>query len=152
MKSSTSSSTMLQGSHESFISQLGTKSELPWKQVCYCGDKAILRRAKTTKSFGRQFWGCPHFKGPDHPGCGFFEWFCEESEEHNGQIMMVRLEKLGRNIEHIQEEFVKIRLSTEEIKKETGHIQSQLKKMMKYGKCCSLMIIIILFVTCFIKD
>jgi len=29
---------------------------------CYCGDKAVLRTARTTKNKGKRFWGCPNFK------------------------------------------------------------------------------------------
>jgi len=29
---------------------------------CYCGDKAMLRTAKTAKNKGERFWGCPNFK------------------------------------------------------------------------------------------
>ena len=30
--------------------------------TCYCGDKSMLRTAKTTKNKGKRFWGCPNFK------------------------------------------------------------------------------------------
>jgi len=30
--------------------------------VCYCGEKAITRTARTPKNMGRNFWGCRKFK------------------------------------------------------------------------------------------
>ncbi|KOM58078.1 hypothetical protein LR48_Vigan11g111200 [Vigna angularis] len=31
-------------------------------QICYCGDLAVLRVAKTSKNEGKPFWGCPNYK------------------------------------------------------------------------------------------
>jgi len=31
-------------------------------QMCYCGEVATLRVAKTVKNFGKQFLGCPNYK------------------------------------------------------------------------------------------
>jgi len=31
-------------------------------QMCYCGEVAALRVAKTVKNFGKQFLGCPNYK------------------------------------------------------------------------------------------
>jgi len=30
--------------------------------VCYCGEKVVLRTARTPKNRGKQFWGCPKYK------------------------------------------------------------------------------------------
>jgi len=30
--------------------------------MCYCGEVAVLRVAKTVKNFGKQFLGCPNYK------------------------------------------------------------------------------------------
>jgi len=30
--------------------------------LCYCGEKAIMRIARTAKNRGRKFWRCPKFK------------------------------------------------------------------------------------------
>ncbi|XP_058742677.1 uncharacterized protein LOC131615216 [Vicia villosa] len=152
MKSSQCSSHILQGSHESLnYANCRNANLLCNVVVCHCGAKATLRKSKTTKSFGRQFWGCPNFKGPVNPGCGFFEWYLEEAEDKDGHCMQHMVEKLGNKFEDLQMDVVKVRLSIEEIRKETDQIQRQLKKMMKLEKCCSLMIVIMLLVMCFFK-
>jgi len=30
--------------------------------MCYCGEKAALRTARTLKNKGKKFWGCPKYK------------------------------------------------------------------------------------------
>jgi len=30
--------------------------------VCYCGEKVVLRTARTPKNREKQFWGCPKYK------------------------------------------------------------------------------------------
>ena len=30
--------------------------------MCYCGEKATLRTARTLKNKGKKFWGCPKYK------------------------------------------------------------------------------------------
>ncbi|XP_058748378.1 uncharacterized protein LOC131628747 [Vicia villosa] len=133
MKSSSGSSSMIQSCHES----------LNWKPVCHCGDKAILRRATTAKSFGKHFWGCPHYKGQGQPGCGFFEWFYEESEDTKGKYLMSRLEKLDKKFEELQMDVNKIKLSSEEIRKEIYENRRQLNKMIKLEKFWIMMLFIV---------
>ena len=33
--------------------------------MCYCGEKAALRTARTLKNKGKKFWGCPKYKVSD---------------------------------------------------------------------------------------
>ncbi|WVZ13170.1 hypothetical protein V8G54_017700 [Vigna mungo] len=53
--------------------------------ICYCGMKSVVRTARTIKNRGKQFWGCPKFKGSlicvflSHNGgedecCNYFSW------------------------------------------------------------------------------
>ncbi|XP_014496655.1 uncharacterized protein LOC106758225 [Vigna radiata var. radiata] len=43
--------------------------------ICHCGEKIVLRTAKTTKNRGKQFWSCPRYKiGSENGGCNFFRW------------------------------------------------------------------------------
>jgi len=84
--------------------------------VCYCGEKVVLRTARTPKNRGKQFWGCPKYKvrsmelwffsfklsrrsltslcmvfgqrGSEQlVGCNYFSWFNgDENEEIIGSV------------------------------------------------------------------
>lgn len=56
------SSSMKQKSHKNLNSNVFKSSDFPWKFFFHCGDKDILRRTTMTKSYGKYFWGSPHFK------------------------------------------------------------------------------------------
>ncbi|QCE11671.1 uncharacterized protein LOC114183299 [Vigna unguiculata] len=60
------------------------------KPMCYCGQTAVLRTAKTPKNRGKQFWGCPKFKSgsQDLGGCNFFQWFIEQEIEERDMMQM----------------------------------------------------------------
>src|SRR4051812_34164223 len=60
--SSFNSSSMKQKSEDSMKTSSFTVENLPWKPSCHCGDAATLRRSSTSKSYGKYFWGCSHFK------------------------------------------------------------------------------------------
>ncbi|XP_014491081.1 uncharacterized protein LOC106753744 [Vigna radiata var. radiata] len=49
--------------------------------ICYCGDFAVLKVAKTARNAGRKFWAYRHYKGAFTSGmsCNFFKWFGEEN-------------------------------------------------------------------------
>jgi len=40
----------------------GVGRRFDFAPICYCGEKAIMRTARTAKNRGRKFWGCPKFK------------------------------------------------------------------------------------------
>jgi len=40
----------------------GGSKRLGSMPFCYCGEKAVLRTARTPKSRGKQLWGCPKYK------------------------------------------------------------------------------------------
>ncbi|XP_027933804.1 uncharacterized protein LOC114189301 [Vigna unguiculata] len=54
--------------------------------MCYCGEKATLRTARTLKNKGKKFWGCPKYKsGSDQcGGCNYFKWFTDNEIEEKG--------------------------------------------------------------------
>lgn len=50
-------------SNESNLKSSGSlDSNLRWKPVCRCGDMVAFRRESTITNFGKQFWGCRHYK------------------------------------------------------------------------------------------
>ncbi|QCD83949.1 hypothetical protein DEO72_LG2g4298 [Vigna unguiculata] len=51
--------------------------------TCNCGVAAVLRTIRTIKNGGRQFWGCPNFKGGSEGcyGCNFFKWCIEDDDD-----------------------------------------------------------------------
>ena len=55
-------------------------------------------------------------QGSVQPGCGFFKWFYEETEDHKGKFLMSRLEKLDKKIEELQMDVNKVKVSSEEIR------------------------------------
>jgi len=48
--------------NSSFSSYGGAVRRSDLTPVCYCGEKAITRTARTAKNRGRKFLGCPKFK------------------------------------------------------------------------------------------
>jgi len=40
----------------------GVGRRFDFAPLCHCGEKAIMRTARTAKNRGRKFWGCPKFK------------------------------------------------------------------------------------------
>ncbi|KOM37796.1 hypothetical protein LR48_Vigan03g117800 [Vigna angularis] len=40
----------------------GSVSRLGVKPICFCGQNAVFRIARTPKNKGKRFWGCPKFK------------------------------------------------------------------------------------------
>ncbi|XP_052726141.1 uncharacterized protein LOC108332844 [Vigna angularis] len=59
----------------------GSSRGLVGRQICHCGEAAVLRVAKTVKNEGKQFWGCPNYKrtrNEELQGCNFFKWLNED--------------------------------------------------------------------------
>ncbi|CAL5187972.1 unnamed protein product [Lathyrus oleraceus] len=69
-------------------------SKSQWRPNCWCGDFAVLRRTKTVKKIGKQFWGCPYYKGNTSNGCDYFDWFCDELKDDSD--MFIKNEKKKR--------------------------------------------------------
>ncbi|WVZ21086.1 hypothetical protein V8G54_008408 [Vigna mungo] len=52
--------------------------------ICHCGEKSVLRTAKTTKNREKLFWDCPRYKmGSENGGCNFFKWFTDLGVEES---------------------------------------------------------------------
>ncbi|XP_022631673.1 uncharacterized protein LOC111240593 [Vigna radiata var. radiata] len=49
--------------------------------LCLCGEKTVVRIARTVKNRGKQFWGCPMYKNGHEGGCNFFKWCCDDASE-----------------------------------------------------------------------
>ncbi|WVZ13746.1 hypothetical protein V8G54_011312 [Vigna mungo] len=50
--------------------------------LCLCGEKTVVRTARTVKNKGKQFWGCPKYKnGHENGGCNFFKWCCVDGND-----------------------------------------------------------------------
>ncbi|WVZ18596.1 hypothetical protein V8G54_005918 [Vigna mungo] len=49
--------------------------------LCLCGEKTVVRTARTVKNRGKQFWGCPMYKNGHEGGCNFFKWCCDDASE-----------------------------------------------------------------------
>ncbi|QCE05560.1 hypothetical protein DEO72_LG9g564 [Vigna unguiculata] len=53
--------------------------------LCFCGENAVLRVAKTVRNAGKQFWGCPKYKvgrsggNEVFKGCNYFKWLNEDN-------------------------------------------------------------------------
>ncbi|WVZ25720.1 hypothetical protein V8G54_004264 [Vigna mungo] len=69
--------------------------------ICHCGEKTVLRTAKSMKKRGKMFWGCPRYKmGSENGGCNFFKWFTDSGLEES-----VRCELLEPNDERLVKTF-----------------------------------------------
>ncbi|KAG2404784.1 ATPase 4 [Vigna angularis] len=68
-----------------FQQSCGSVSRLGVKPICFCGQNAVFRIARTPKNKGKRFWGCPKFK------------WCSEDVIHEGNVVTV--EESGRNKE-----------------------------------------------------
>ncbi|KOM27037.1 hypothetical protein LR48_Vigan375s000700 [Vigna angularis] len=49
--------------------------------LCLCGEKTVVRTARTTKNRGKQFWSCLKYKTGHEGGCNFFKWCCEDGDD-----------------------------------------------------------------------
>ncbi|KOM28290.1 hypothetical protein LR48_Vigan511s011300 [Vigna angularis] len=49
--------------------------------LCLCGEKTVVRTARTAKNRGKQFWGCPKYKNGHEGGCNFFKWCCDDAKK-----------------------------------------------------------------------
>ncbi|XP_052728443.1 uncharacterized protein LOC128195248 [Vigna angularis] len=72
--------------------------------TCYCGDIAVMKVAKTTKNAGRNFWGCPHYKGGSSIGncCNFFKWCCEDNVDEKDCTILKRISELENAVKDLQ--------------------------------------------------
>ncbi|XP_014492310.1 uncharacterized protein LOC106754762 [Vigna radiata var. radiata] len=69
--------------------------------ICHCGEKSVLRTAKTTKNRGKLFWSCPGYKmRSENGGCNFFKWFTDWGVEES-----VRCEVLEATDERLVKTF-----------------------------------------------
>ncbi|WVZ08958.1 hypothetical protein V8G54_022304 [Vigna mungo] len=69
---------------------------------CHCGEKCVLRTAKTTKNRGRQFWGCPRYKfGSETVGCNYFKWLgdCCHDENVSCEVLEANDQRLVKSFE-----------------------------------------------------
>ncbi|WVZ14877.1 hypothetical protein V8G54_012443 [Vigna mungo] len=70
---------------------------------CDCGEKCVLRTAKTTKNRGRQFWGCPRYKlGSETVGCNYFRWLanCSHDESVSCEVLEANDQRLVKSFEN----------------------------------------------------
>ncbi|WVZ16050.1 hypothetical protein V8G54_013616, partial [Vigna mungo] len=68
----------------------------------HCGEKCVLRTAKTTKNRGRQFWGCPRYKlGSETVGCNYFKWLgdCGHDENVSCEVLEANDQRLVKSFE-----------------------------------------------------
>ncbi|XP_017407845.1 uncharacterized protein LOC108320814 [Vigna angularis] len=72
--------------------------------TCYCGDVAVTKVARTTKNAGRNFWGCPRYKGGSSIGssCNFFKWCVEEKVDEKDCTMVRRISQLENSVKDLQ--------------------------------------------------
>ncbi|BAU01254.1 hypothetical protein VIGAN_11044800 [Vigna angularis var. angularis] len=53
--------------------------------ICHCGQRSVVRTAKTMKNRGKQFWGCSKYKnGGEDGGCNFFKWCTDIGFDERG--------------------------------------------------------------------
>ncbi|WVZ00588.1 hypothetical protein V8G54_026657 [Vigna mungo] len=71
--------------------------------ICHCGEKSVLRTAKTSKNRGKQFWGCPRYKvGSENVGCNYFRW-CNDwgiEESVSCEVLEANDERLLKSFEN----------------------------------------------------
>ncbi|WVY98929.1 hypothetical protein V8G54_031080 [Vigna mungo] len=70
---------------------------------CDCGEKCVLRTAKTTKNRGRQFWGCPRYKlESETVGCNYFRWLadCSHDESVSCEVLEANDQRLVKSFEN----------------------------------------------------
>ncbi|WVZ03246.1 hypothetical protein V8G54_024052 [Vigna mungo] len=70
---------------------------------CHCGEKCVLRTAKTTKNQGRQFWGCPRYKlGSETVGCNYFRWLADygHDESVSCEVLEANDQRLVKSFEN----------------------------------------------------
>ncbi|XP_047173967.1 uncharacterized protein LOC124841691 [Vigna umbellata] len=71
--------------------------------ICHCGDKSVLRIAKTSKNRGKQFWGCPRYKvGSENGGCNYFRWLSDWGiqESVSCEVLEANDERLVKSFEN----------------------------------------------------
>ncbi|WVZ12309.1 hypothetical protein V8G54_016839, partial [Vigna mungo] len=72
--------------------------------ICYCGDKFVLRTAKTTKNIGKQFWSCPRYKGGgENGGCNYFRWLSDLGTEESASCEILETNDV-RLVKHVENE------------------------------------------------
>ncbi|QCD98368.1 hypothetical protein DEO72_LG11g3254 [Vigna unguiculata] len=95
------------GSQQQSVSSPGGWNRgLGERPMCYCGEVAVLRVAKTIRNAGKEFWGCPNFKrsgGNDvFKGCNYFKWLNED----NGDEKDATIARQRRKIYHMEKSLV----------------------------------------------
>ncbi|WVZ12057.1 hypothetical protein V8G54_016587 [Vigna mungo] len=78
---------------------------------CHCGEKCVLRTAKTTKNLGKQFWGCPRYKlGSETVGCNYFRWLadCGHDESVSCEVLEANDQRLVKSFENVEEKLVAV--------------------------------------------
>ncbi|WVZ11318.1 hypothetical protein V8G54_015848 [Vigna mungo] len=72
--------------------------------ICYCGEKSVLRTAKTTKNRGKQFWSCPRYKGGgENGGCNYFRWLSDLGTEESVSCEILETNDV-RLVKHVENE------------------------------------------------
>ncbi|CAL5194203.1 unnamed protein product [Lathyrus oleraceus] len=109
------------GGEVSYSSKSGfnpASSKNQWRPNCWCGDFALLGKAKTVKKFGNQFWGCPHYKGNTNNGRDYFAWFYAEVKHDRDMFIKnqkKRLEILAKENEDQHQKLLKFEGLIEEL-------------------------------------
>ncbi|KOM49433.1 hypothetical protein LR48_Vigan08g026000 [Vigna angularis] len=69
--------------------------------ICHCGEKFVLRTAKTSVNQGKQLWGCPRYKvGSENGGCNYFIWCWGIEESVNCEVLEANDERLLKSFEN----------------------------------------------------
>ncbi|XP_014515595.1 uncharacterized protein LOC106773414 [Vigna radiata var. radiata] len=108
MAHSCSSSTCNACGRKHFHSASSSHGDGGWNKkdaslICHCGEKSVLRTAKTMKNRGKLFWGCPRHKmGSEIGGWNFFKWFTDWGVEEsvNCEVLEANDERLVKTFEN----------------------------------------------------
>ena len=83
-------------------------------------------------------------------GCGFFDWFYEESSEDINQVLINRLESIEKELDGTKNQYEKLRARNEELGDVVSELQIQLNYMLKWKKSLKVICFVMLCV-CLIK-
>ncbi|XP_058765251.1 uncharacterized protein LOC131638708 [Vicia villosa] len=65
-----------------------SSSKKQWGPSCFCENLVVLRRTTIVNNFGKQFRGCPHYKGYAKNGCDYFAWYYDEVKDDKDIFIM----------------------------------------------------------------
>ncbi|XP_022632865.1 uncharacterized protein LOC111240970 [Vigna radiata var. radiata] len=57
--------------------------------ICNCGERTVVKMARTSKNAGRYFWSCRNYKSGagNVTWCNYFKWCNEEEVDENDVII-----------------------------------------------------------------